>query len=262
MSTHRENLAQALKRARIDAGFRSQGDLAKALHIDRSAITKAESPSQALPTPDLVASWADQTGANPDELTELLQRCKSGTPDWFMSYLDAESKATLIRLWDTVHFPGLVQTEAYARAVLSRYPHPPERLAALVEQRMTRQEVIGQAQVIAVLDHRAFRDCIGSPEIMAEQCCRVASLAEDCKLRLHVVPEGANVGLSGAFAIASRATAVTVDLYTAVRDIPSTAPDVIDAAMDLFELVLAAALPIDQSIDYARTWEATWKERA
>lgn len=261
MSTHRETLAQALKKARIDAGFRSQADLAKALHIDRSAITKAESPSQALPTPDLVAAWAGKTGANPGDLTELLKRCRSGTPEWFMSYLDAESKATLIRLWDTVHVPGLAQTESYARAVLSRYPHSPERLEALVEQRMARQEIIGRAQVIAVLDHRAFRDCMGSPAIMAEQCARLASLAESHKIRLHVVPEGANVGLSGAFAIASRGSAITVDLYTAVKDITSTAPDIVDATMDLFELILTAALPLDASIEFARTWEATWKER-
>lgn len=261
MSTHRENLAQALKHARIDAGFRSQAELAKALHIDRSAITKAESPSQALPTPELVDAWAEKTGASPDELADLLKRCRSGTPEWFMSYLDAESKATLIRLWDTVHFPGLVQTESYARAVLSRYPHSPERLAALVEQRMARQDVIGKAQVIAAVDHRAFRDCMGSPAVMAEQCSRVASLVEGHKIRLHVVPEGANVGLGGAFAVASRGSAVTVDFITTVKDITSTAPEVVDAAMDMFDLILGDALPLDASIEFVRTWEATWKER-
>lgn len=258
MSTHRENLARALKKARIDAGFRSQADLARPLNLDRSVITKAESPSQALPTRDLVTAWADQTGASAEELTDLLKRCRSGTPEWFMDYLAAEQAATTLRLWGLVNVPGLFQTQGYARALLSVERYSQARLDELVDARMRRQEALDRAYVIAAIDHRVLRDRIGSPAIMAEQCDHLMSLADSDKIRLHVVPEGANVGTYGAFQVASRGPLATVN-FVGLRDIPTTAPDVIDEAMRAFEGILAAALPASESLDLIRTWRDTWK---
>lgn len=47
---------------------------------------------------------------------------------------------------------------------------------------------------------------------MAEQCASLAVMAERPDVALHVIPEGANMGLWGGFAMAARDGAVTVCL--------------------------------------------------
>jgi hypothetical protein len=76
---------------------------------------------------------------------------------------------------------------------------------------------------------------------------------------LHVVPEGANVGLGGAFGIASKNSTSTVSLTTAIRDMTSTASDVIDDTLNLFDVILGASLPAVASLEFLRTQEETWK---
>jgi hypothetical protein len=103
--------------------------------------------------------------------------------------------------------------------------------------------------------------CIGSPQVMADQCAHLAALAESRAIRLHVVPEGANVGLAGAFGIAAKNGMATVSLTTAIRDVTSTAADAVDDTLNLFEVILGASLPAVASLEFLRTQEETWKTR-
>ena len=261
MPTPREQLASMLKQSRVDAGFDSHGALAKRLNVSRPVISKAENPAQPVPSDALLAAWAGMTGAPLDPLADLARRAKSGTPDWFVSYLAAESAASVLRYWCPLLLPGILQTEAYARAVLSVEPYAPERLAELVATRRERQQVLGRAYITAVIDYHVLQRCLGSPEIMAEQCAHLATVAERPDIALHVVPEGANVGLWGAFDIASRDGMATVNLTT-LRDVSSTATDLVDDATQAFERILGAALPRADSLEFTRDMESQWKTRA
>lgn len=253
MPTPREQLASMLKQARIEAGFDSHGALAKRLNVSRPVISKAENPAQPVPSDALLAAWAGKTGAPLDPLMDLAQRAKSGTPEWFMPYLAAEAAATTLRFWGPLVVPGLLQTEGYARAY--------EQSADIVKTRLERQRAIGRARVTAVIDHTVLLRCIGSPQVMAGQCTHLAALAESEAIRLHVVPEGANVGLAGAFGIAAKDGMATVSLTTAIRDVTSTATDVVDDTLNLFEVILGASLPAMTSLEFSRTQEETWKTR-
>jgi transcriptional regulator with XRE-family HTH domain len=258
--TPREQLASILKQSRIDAGFDSHGALAKRLNVSRPVVSKAENPAQPVPSDALLAGWAGMTGTPLDPLTDLAHRAKSGTPDWFMPYLAAEAAASVLRYWAPLLLPGVLQTEAYARAVLSVERYTPERLAELVAARMERQQVLGRAYVTAVIDHHVLQRCIGSPAIMAEQCAHLITVAEGPDIALHVVPEGANVGLWGAFGIAARDGMATVNLTT-LRDVSSTATDLADEAMQAYERILGAALPRADSLEFVREMESQWKTR-
>jgi Domain of unknown function (DUF5753) len=242
--TPREQLAETLRQARLDAGFDSHGSLAKRLSVSRPVVTRAENPAHPCPSDAVLAAWAGATGAGLDTLTDLAQRAKSGTPEWFMSYRAAEAEATTLRFWGPLVVPGLLQTEGYARAY--------EQSADVVTARLERQQVIGRARVTAV---------IGSPQIMADQCGHLAALAEAQVIRLHVVPESANVGLAGAFGVASANGMPTVSLTTAIRDMTSTAADVVDDTLNLFDVILGASLPAVASLEFLRTLEETWKTR-
>ena len=261
MPTPREQLASTLKQSRTDAGFDSHGALAKRLNISRPVISKAENPAQPVPSDALLAAWAGATGAPLDPLMDLAHRAKSGTPEWFMPYLAAESAAKVLRYWAPLLLPGVLQTEAYARAVLSVERYTPERLAELVAARMERQHVLGRAYVTAIIDHHVLQRCMGSPAIMAEQCAHLITVTERPDIALHVVPEGANVGLWGAFGIATRDGMATVNLHT-LRDVSSTATDLADEAMQAYELILGAALPRADSLEFVREMESQWKTRA
>jgi hypothetical protein len=86
----------------------------------------------------------------------------------------------------------------------------------------------------------------------------LADLAERPDIALHVIAEGVNVGLWGAFDIAARDSTVTVRLET-IEDIPSTAPDLVGKVTVAFERILGAALPRANSLAIIRTAEERWK---
>ena len=261
MQTPREQLAEALKKARLDAGFDTHGKLAKRLNMARSTVTKAESPSQAAPGDAMLTAWAAATGVAVEEFTAIVARAKSGTPDWFMPYRAAEQEATSLRLWGPATVPGLLQTENYARSLLSGRRYTAEQLQAFIRTRLERQQILDRATVTAVIDYRSLANPIGTPVVMAEECAHLVTLVESQKIGLHVVPEGCNVGLGGAYAIASHGSSVTVSLTTPVRDITSTAPDVIEDTLKAYDVVLGAALSAVPSIECVRAYERTWKER-
>jgi transcriptional regulator with XRE-family HTH domain len=256
--TPREQLAIVLKQSRLDAGFDSHGALANRLNVSRPVISKAENPAQPAPSDALLAAWAGATGAPLDQFTDLTRRAKSGTPEWFMSYRAAEAQATTLRFWGPLVIPGLHQTESYARALLSVETYTPEQLNELVAARMERQQVIERAFVTVVIDALVLQRCVGSAQVMAEQCAHLFAMASRPRSRVHVVPEGANVGLWGAFGIAAGDGMVTVNLTT-IRDVASTAPDLTDETMRAFESILAASMPRGESLDCIRTQEERWK---
>lgn len=176
--TPREQLATVLRQSRLDAGYDSHGALAVRLSVSRPVISKAENPLHPVPSDALLAAWAGATGAPLDQLMDLAQRAKSGTPDWFTSYRQAESEATVIRSWAPPIVPGLEQTEAYARAVLSAEPYAPAKLEELLTARLERQQVLDRAYLVSILDSGVLARCIGSAAVMAEQCAHLVTLAE------------------------------------------------------------------------------------
>jgi transcriptional regulator with XRE-family HTH domain len=258
--TPREQLAETLKQARLDAGFESHGALAKRLSVSRPVVSRAENPAHPAPTEAVLAAWAGATGVGLDTLTDLAVRAKSGTPDWFVPYVVAERNATTIRCWSPLLCPGLFQCEAYARAVLSVEPYAAERLDELVAARLERQQVIERASITAIIDAHAVQRCIGLPAIMAEQCAHLAELASKPNIALHVVPEGMNLGLWGAFDIAASDGTYTVRLET-MRDVTSTAPDMVSEAMQAYERILGAATNRADSLNFVRGMEDQWKQQ-
>lgn len=260
MPNPRELLAQELKQARLDAGYATQGDLAKKLHVTRSLIAKAESPNQPAPSDAVLSAYAAKTGASLSDLRGLAKRATAGSPEWFVPYLSEEQRATILRLWGPLVVPGLLQTKNYARAMLSVEHYTAARLDELVRMRMERQGVLDRARVTAAIDAMVLQRCIGSPKIMAEQCAHLISLSEHPNVSIHVVPDGANVGLAGAFNIASHGSMTTVNLTT-VRDIPSTESAMVDQTVQAWEQILVASRSLQESLDFLQAREGHWKEQ-
>jgi hypothetical protein len=128
---------------------------------------------------------------------------------------------------------------------------------------MERQQVLGRASVVAVIDRYVLDRCIGSSAIMADQCAYLASLVQSEKIALHVMPDGISMRLGGGVALAwSKSGHVTVAMGTWTRDITSTAAEVVNENLTAFDAVLGASMPVVQSLEFTRQQEAIWKERA
>ena len=67
--TPREQLAETLRQARLDAGYPSHGALAKRLNVSRPVVTRAENPAHPCPSDAVLAAWAGATGVGLDTLT-------------------------------------------------------------------------------------------------------------------------------------------------------------------------------------------------
>lgn len=259
MPTPREQLAALLRDARLDAGYRSQDALAKKMTVSRPVISRAESPTEAIPSDPVLTAWSGATGVPLDKLTDLVDQCKSGTPEWFMSYKQAEANATRLRCWAPLIVSGIAQIEPYAAEVLSADPCTLKVLGERVTVRMERQKVLNHVDATLIMDAGVLHRCMRSPQVMADQCAHLASLAAFPNIDLHVVPEHTTHGSWAAIDIASREDVVTVNFSTGTDDITTTARDQADSALRTYERILGHAMPVGASLEYIRTMEEQWK---
>ncbi|MBC3844305.1 helix-turn-helix domain-containing protein [Streptacidiphilus sp. 4-A2] len=141
-----------------------------------------------------------------EELSRLLREAKR--KGWWQIYSDVpystmiglEAEAATLLAYEAV-VPGLLQTEEYARAIITGTSPSvsEETLDQRVEVRMTRQAVLTKRsplQVRAVLDESAIRRLVGSPAIMRGQLLRLLKLSELPNVIIQVVPfaNGAHPG--------------------------------------------------------------------
>src|SRR2546430_16171322 len=128
MATPREQLAEVLRKSRIDAGYESHGALARKLNVSRPVVTKAENPAHPVPSDAILAAWAGATGAGLDVLTDLAQRARSGPPGWFAKWADIEARASLIRWFEPLLIPARVsRTSSWPLPGSLRSPGPRRR---------------------------------------------------------------------------------------------------------------------------------------
>jgi len=129
-------------------------------------------------------------------------------PSWFQSYLGLEAAASMIRSYEVQFVPGLLQTEAYAHAVvlLGHAGAAPEDVERRVQLRMERQRVLLQSrgpQLWAVLDEAVLRRPIGGAAVMRDQLRALIRATELPSVRLQIIPFhfGGHAAAGGAFTI-------------------------------------------------------------
>lgn len=128
-------------------------------------------------------------------------------PKWFEGYVALEAEATLIRNFELVLIPGLLQTADYARALFQRNPRPdsPEEINRVVEIRLARQRRLADRlagpRLEAVLDEAVLRRPVGGPEVMAAQLDELVRMAKRPNVTIQVLPysAGAHEAVNGAF---------------------------------------------------------------
>src|SRR5882672_10093156 len=180
---------------RTRAGL-SQKELAARANVSHDVISKIETgerpPAEDFPPRLDAVPELDTRGA----LTRLWDHLKKGQKQrlygWFQEWADIEAQATVLRWYEPLVVPGLLQTEDYARAILSARP--------------ARQAVLdrtGAPQLWCVLDEGVLHRAIGGPKVMRSQLYHLAEVAEHPRTTIQVIQTGgAHAGLLGGFIIA------------------------------------------------------------
>jgi uncharacterized protein DUF5753 len=103
-------------------------------------------------------------------------------PGYLGLYAGLEATATRIRCFESQLVHGLVQTEDYARAVISANPrHSPHVVEQRVRFRMERQQRSFD-DVTVILGEGALRVVVGSAEVMADELHHLRKLRADVRI--------------------------------------------------------------------------------
>ncbi len=129
-------------------------------------------------------------------------------PGWFQTYIGLESAASMIRSYEIQFLPGLLQTAAYSRAVMtaSMPGISEDEMDRRITLRMQRQEALRRpnpVQFWAVIDEAAIHRPHGGIGVLREQIQHVLDLMSMAHIVVQVMPYsiGSHAGDGGAFSI-------------------------------------------------------------
>jgi len=127
-------------------------------------------------------------------------------PPAYADYIGLEIDAEMLQVCESVLIPGLIQTEDYARAVLTALL--PTATASAIERRlavrMQRQGILSGEEPVryeAVVDEAALWRVVGSPAVMSSQLRALINLGSNVKLQVVPYGRGAHPGMLGSLVI-------------------------------------------------------------
>jgi hypothetical protein len=130
-------------------------------------------------------------------------------PGWFAGWPEKEGVAVRLRNFELVVLSGLVQTEDYARAIIStRVGITADEIDEEVAARISRQAILDRPnppQLRIIIDEGVLRRPVGSKQIMREALLHLSEVARRPNIVVQVIPleAGEHEGLrGGAFVIA------------------------------------------------------------
>ena len=208
-------LARALRHLREEAGLTIE-DVADKLEISPSTVSRMETAQVGVRPRDLrfLLDMYKVSDAERDQLLQIARERRQ--QQWWQEYADLpniavaplEAEASAISQYSTQLVPGLLQTEAYARAVLKaiRLDAGAGDIDRRLELRLHRQELLTSPhppEYWVVLDEAVVRRQVGGPSVMAEQLGQLIEAARRPNVTLQVLPftSGEHAGMDGEFTI-------------------------------------------------------------
>ncbi|MEU4730542.1 helix-turn-helix transcriptional regulator [Streptomyces sp. NPDC023588] len=213
----RRRLGAELRRLRQASGLKST-EVAGRLMVSQPKISHLENGRRTI-SPRDVRDLCEMYGVTDRQVIDSLMEMarESGRPGWWNRYGDLpnsvyiglETDAASLHAYAPLVIPDLLQTPAYAAAVIEEtIPlHTAEQAAARLKVRLRRQHRIYAPacplRLRVVLDETALRRVVGSPDIMREQLEHLNALSHEPHITVQVLPYavGAHPGLSGQFSI-------------------------------------------------------------
>ncbi|MFJ3719877.1 Scr1 family TA system antitoxin-like transcriptional regulator [Streptomyces sp. NPDC090057] len=249
-----------VRRLRTAAGL-TQAELGSRTHVVSTRITQIERASGAKPTLELARALDAALGGD-DLLVELWPYVyREAFPDWSRAFMAHSERAVSIGEYAAHVVPGLLQTEAYARAVLSvgTTLSSQEQLEERLTARLGRQERLRSAdrpRLWVVLDEAVLRRPVGGRDVMREQLGRLLRTATEPHITLQVLPfdQGAHDAMGGSLTLLELPDGSEA-AYTegAHHGQLVEEPDEIRRLALTYDRLRAAALPPLMSLDMIRS---------
>lgn len=214
----KRQLGRHLRKLRNQAGFTVKL-AAHEMEFSEAKIWRIESGQVALRSLD-VEAMCRLYGA-PDDLTGALKALAKETkargwwhsfgdviPEGFDVYIGLEEAASHFRWYEPELVPGLLQTEAYTRALIaeSRPDSAPEEIERLIHVQTSRKALVTRTieppMLHVVINEAVLKRPVGGPDVMAAQLQHLVELSQRPNIDLRVVPfaAGMHPGVrSGAF---------------------------------------------------------------
>jgi DNA-binding XRE family transcriptional regulator len=207
-----------LRRLRTEAGV-TREEAAEAIRASEWKIHRLENGQVGFKDRDILDLLRRYGVTDPVEVAEFVALAREANapgwwqpygdvlPQWFRTYVDLESAATLIRTYEGQLVPGLLQTDDYIRAVIhDAGPESSDELGRRVRLRMARQTLLTREhppRLWAVVDEAALRRPVGGRAIMRSQLERLIAATKLPNVTLQILPfaGGAHPAMVGAFSI-------------------------------------------------------------
>lgn len=201
-SSPRALLGAELRHRREDAGL-SQTDLGAPLFVSGSFIGQLESGVRRMQM-DQAEKFDEVLGADGFFVRNCAALKRSKYPEHFAEAAEAEARAEAIREYAPQLVPGLLQTEAYARAVFREgLPTATETaIDELVAARLERAQLLADPTVPmlwVVLDEAVLRRVVAGPATMAAALRHITGPMQRHRVIAQVLPfsAGAHMALEG-----------------------------------------------------------------
>ncbi|WP_329096521.1 helix-turn-helix transcriptional regulator [Actinomadura citrea] len=181
----------------------SQAEAADALGVNHSTVSNYESGRSKVP--EKHAETLDRIWRTGGHFVRLRRRAESThDPDWLRQGTEYEANSAVIRQYDGLLVPGLLQIEDYARAGFTS--------AGLADgdwfwdERLARQAILTREeppQLYVLLDQAVITRHSGGRDAMRNQLARLLEVSKWPHVVLRIIPweAGAHMGQDGAFKI-------------------------------------------------------------
>jgi transcriptional regulator with XRE-family HTH domain len=198
----RRRLGAELKRCRGAAGL-TQEQVSRRFEWHAAKVTRIES-GQVTVTPRDVKDLLDLYDVRDPRYRETLVELARATRRraWWAEYSDIlrpdsfivlEAEASTTRNWEPTVVPGLLQTEAYMRALFasSLMSYPRDQIDRRVALRLARQRRLTDDDPLtlrAILDESVTHRLVGGERVMAGQRRHLAAMAELPNITVRILP--------------------------------------------------------------------------
>ncbi|GLW96993.1 helix-turn-helix transcriptional regulator [Microtetraspora sp. NBRC 16547] len=249
-----------------EAAQLSQAAVASRLGCTQTQVSRLEIAKRAPSKSD--AEKLDQIFGLTDRqyFVGLYQRIISrpGGPGWFMGWVEEiEPSALVLRSWDPLLIPGLLQTEAYAREIFAQEPRiSPQEIDERVRARMQRQQILDRddpPSLLVMMDAGVLRRPVGTSQVMREQLDHLLVTAQRPAISLQVVDSKCLPGLLGAFMIAEMPNGPdTVHADSPAEGQVSADHDLVLSLWNRYEAIRLWAYPEHVSLQMIKEVKQEW----
>jgi transcriptional regulator with XRE-family HTH domain len=265
-TVRRRRLAARLRELRETAEL-TIDEVGERLECSASKISRIETGHVGV-TPRDVRDMLEVYGIDDDEREALVQLAREARKKgWWHAYNEVftgsfvglESDASSLHTHQALLVPGLLQTEAYTRALIRAVrPDAAETdVERRVQGRLNRQRLItdeNPPEYWAVLDEAVLRRTVGGPEVMREQLKWLVEAATLPNVTLQVVPfsAGAHAGMEAPFLILGfpeQADPDVVYVENSTSGVYLEQPEDVHRYTLMFDHLRAAALKPDDTVD-------------